>query len=228
VWKHQVSFASQFRLVFLDLAGHGKSGKNREIYTMELFAHDVKSVADKLNLRDIILLGHSMGGIVMLEAEKLLSERTIGLIAIDSLFPFPQGGYIGTPENAIPEIMKPMEENFIATISGLFDSMLTDKFTPQDIQMFKDIPASLDKRSMLSAYVELLKWDMHNILPDIEKPIKCITAGKTCPVEFRDEYSKLFDAIYIEELGHLLTVEDPVKFNKALNESIIELLNPSK
>ncbi len=95
-WKYQLLLSSKYRLVLLDLAGHGKSDKNRETYIMELSGQDVKSVVEKLDLRNIILIGYSMGGAVILEAEKLVSDRTIGLITTDSLFSeFPESTYVG-------------------------------------------------------------------------------------------------------------------------------------
>ncbi|GIR83279.1 MAG: hypothetical protein CM15mP84_10270 [Cellvibrionales bacterium] len=53
-------------------AGHGDSGANREEWSMANFGADVAAVAHALQLEDIILVGHSMGGQVALEAARVL------------------------------------------------------------------------------------------------------------------------------------------------------------
>ncbi|MHA1993248.1 MAG: alpha/beta fold hydrolase [Candidatus Hodarchaeales archaeon] len=63
VWKQQKSLSLKYKLVFIDLAGHGKSGKDREVYTMQSFAKDVKTVVNKFVFRKLFLIGCSMGGI---------------------------------------------------------------------------------------------------------------------------------------------------------------------
>lgn len=55
----------------LDLPGHGKDQTSRSIVTMDLYVRRVAEFIDEKNLRDFILVGHSMGGIVAsLIAEK--------------------------------------------------------------------------------------------------------------------------------------------------------------
>ncbi|MHA1934665.1 MAG: alpha/beta fold hydrolase [Candidatus Thorarchaeota archaeon] len=224
VWRHQLSFSTKYRVVLVDLAGHGESGKNRENYTMMLFAEDVRAVIEKLDLRNIILIGHSMSGAVILEAERLLTDRIIGLIPLDSLFLNSERGYVGNRDDVIEKIVKPLENEFTPTVTGLFRSFLSDRFDPQDAEEIEKTPLSLDKRSMISAFVELQKWDVHIVLPEITKPIKCIVAGNGFPQEMRDEYNQFFDTAYLEDVGHLLFIEDPERFNKILEERISELI----
>src|SRR5439155_14096476 len=85
-WQDQVArLARNHQVVTLDLAGHGRSGRTRKDYTMEAFGQDVKAVADALKLDRMVLVGHSMGGAVILEAAKRLGDRVVGLVPIDTL-----------------------------------------------------------------------------------------------------------------------------------------------
>jgi pimeloyl-ACP methyl ester carboxylesterase len=85
-WKDQVErFARGRQVVTLDLAGHGRSGRTRKSYTMQAFGQDVKAVADALKLDRIVLVGHSMGGPVILEAARALGDRVVGLVPVDTL-----------------------------------------------------------------------------------------------------------------------------------------------
>jgi pimeloyl-ACP methyl ester carboxylesterase len=195
---------------------------------MELFGEDVKAVVEHLDLTNIILIGPSMGGAVILEAERLISERTLGLIPVDALFPissFPNSGFEKLDDEQIREIAKPYQEDFVAAFTALFESMLSEKWTPEAIKLFGDSIPQLDERSMISALRELCKWDFFELLPEIKKPIKPIVAGRTLPEKtMREEYNRIFDAVYLEDIGHIMNLEDPEGFNAILEERIKEIL----
>src|SRR5210317_814998 len=74
-WRAQLPhFTKNHRVVVLDLAGHGHSGSTRSQYTMKSFGEDVKAVTEATGSRRIILIGHSMGGSVIAEAARLMSN----------------------------------------------------------------------------------------------------------------------------------------------------------
>ena len=56
----------------IDLAGHGESGLQRKLWTIEAFGGDVAAVVKKLGLKRVILIGHSTGGDVIAEAARQL------------------------------------------------------------------------------------------------------------------------------------------------------------
>jgi hypothetical protein len=165
-----------------------------------------------------------MGGDVILEAELLLLDRTIGLIPVDSLFPGSESPYIKQNEEKIKEITKPIKENFETSFRDFFDSLVSDKFDPKDEVNVETYIQSLDQRSLISARTELLKWDLNDVLPRIKKPIKCMIAGLTLNHQFREEYDNFFDAVYLEGLKHMLHKEDPESFNLILEQRINEIV----
>jgi len=60
-------FVPDFHVRALDFRGHGDSQwMNPPDYTYEVHAADLAAVAEKLDLRDFVLIGHSMGGLVSL------------------------------------------------------------------------------------------------------------------------------------------------------------------
>ncbi len=73
------------RVVALDLAGHGLSGHKRAKWTTQAFAQDVRAVVDKLGLKHVLLVGHSMSGPVILEAAALMPDKVVGVIPVDTL-----------------------------------------------------------------------------------------------------------------------------------------------
>jgi pimeloyl-ACP methyl ester carboxylesterase len=67
--------SSEYTVVALDLGGHGQSGHNRENWTIEDFAKDVRAVIDGLHLNNVILVGHSMGGEIILQTALHLTRQ---------------------------------------------------------------------------------------------------------------------------------------------------------
>jgi pimeloyl-ACP methyl ester carboxylesterase len=84
-WTHiAATFASEFRVVALDLSGHGNSD-HRANYVPEQWAAEVLAVADDggINARPVVI-GHSMGGFVTIVTAALHGDRLEGVIVCDS------------------------------------------------------------------------------------------------------------------------------------------------
>lgn len=87
-WRSQVAtFAETNRVVAVDLAGHGESGAGRPDWTMRAFGDDVAAIMDAEELRDAVLVGHSMGGDVIVEAALAVPDRVRALVWVDDYFP---------------------------------------------------------------------------------------------------------------------------------------------
>jgi pimeloyl-ACP methyl ester carboxylesterase len=97
-WDHTAPFlASEYRVVAMDLSGHGDSGW-RDSYSWEIWAAEVAAIA-RLITSDIkpVLVAHSMGGRVAMLAAADSADLGRGLILLDSRVP------IGLePEPAVP------------------------------------------------------------------------------------------------------------------------------
>ncbi|WP_353720053.1 alpha/beta hydrolase [Dyadobacter sp. 676] len=84
-WKEQVSFFKEkYKVVTMDLAGHGESGTNRDTWTLHGMADDVVIVIRELQLENVILVGHSLGANLILMAAAQYPGSVIGFIAIDN------------------------------------------------------------------------------------------------------------------------------------------------
>ncbi|MEN8133550.1 MAG: alpha/beta hydrolase, partial [Pseudomonadota bacterium] len=120
-WTPQLEyFAKQYQVVWVDLAGHGESGSHREQYTMQSFGQDVAAVVQETNAQQVVLVGHSMGGPVALEAAKLLGDRAIGIIGVDTFYtPFT---YPTTAEQ-IEAFAGPFREDYAKASQNMVQSM---------------------------------------------------------------------------------------------------------
>ncbi len=80
--------APHFSLLALDLRGHGASDWPGE-YSGELMRDDVLGVLDALGLTDVVLVGHSMGGVVAYLVAQEQPARVTRLVVEDVVPPFP-------------------------------------------------------------------------------------------------------------------------------------------
>jgi len=83
-WRDQLPyFSEEHKVVAIDLAGHGESGLGRQAWTMPAFGDDVVTVVAQLGLESTVLIGHSMGGDVIVDAALKLRDRVAGLVWAD-------------------------------------------------------------------------------------------------------------------------------------------------
>ncbi len=84
-WAQQVSFfVEKYRVVTMDLAAHGQSGTERDYWTIEDMADDVVQLIRQLELKNVILVGHSLGADLILIAATQYPGPVIGFIVVDN------------------------------------------------------------------------------------------------------------------------------------------------
>jgi pimeloyl-ACP methyl ester carboxylesterase len=84
-WDHIAPLlASGWRVVAMDLSGHGDSAR-RDRYSLDTWAYEVHAVVtDAGTAASSVVIGHSMGGLVTLRLAALAGSQIAGAVAIDS------------------------------------------------------------------------------------------------------------------------------------------------
>ena len=78
-------FTAHYHVRALDLRGHGDSDwPQPRAYSFETYAKDLAEVVERLDLRDFVLIGHSMGGMVSLHYAALYPGRVGKLVVVDT------------------------------------------------------------------------------------------------------------------------------------------------
>src|SRR4051812_24585957 len=110
-WRAQVPELKQkYTVITVDLAGHGGTDGGRSDWSMSRFGQDVATALSAVPNQRLILVGHSMGGPVAIEAARLMKNRVIGIIGVDTF------KTIGSPAPSraqVDALMKPFEADFI-------------------------------------------------------------------------------------------------------------------
>ncbi|MEJ2719512.1 MAG: alpha/beta hydrolase [bacterium] len=220
-WKNQIpNFAEDHKVVAVDLAGHGESGADRSDWTLEMFAADVAAVVETLGLEDVILIGHSMGGPVILETARLIPDRVIGLIGIDTFQDF-EREYTDVQKT---QFLTGLRMDFEGTTKGFVRMMFP---AGTDTSMVNAIASDMSAGPRdvgIGAMKSLLNFKPLEVLKQIHVPIRCINSDMLpTNVEADKRYAESFDVKYMEGRGHFLMLEDPDTFNELLAETISEM-----
>ncbi|MEM9534099.1 MAG: alpha/beta hydrolase [Cyanobacteria bacterium P01_E01_bin.45] len=224
-WQEQLdTFAEDYRVVSLDLAGHGLSGTNREDWTVAAHAADVEAVLEELELHNVIMVGHSMGGSVSVVAAGQMPERVIGIACVDTLH---DADAEFDPAFA-DQIATQMEADFMAVRS----EMLGQMFLPDSGGEVEAWVVQRGETAYAPAEFDLLQdfatFDLGAAMSEVDVPIRCVNANALPPmipetaVDTNQQYAD-FDAVIMDGVGHFLQLEDPEAFNVLLAETIAEI-----
>jgi pimeloyl-ACP methyl ester carboxylesterase len=219
-WLNQVDdLAQDHMVVTVDLPGHGLSGTDRAEWTVAGFGDDVAAVVEHLGLGEVILIGHSMGGPVSLEAARLMPGRTRGVIGVDT--------FQNVESEWDPEQQKAMLEAMDADFVGFCTTFVTSMFPEgADLDLVtatsNDMcggPAEIGSALMRN----FADYDRAQAMQSAGVPIRAVNATlwPTAP-EVNRKYAD-FDAVLMEDVGHFLMQETPEEFNHQLRAVIGEL-----
>ena len=120
-WHEQVdNFAQQYYVVSVDLGGHGEFQANRDVWSIAAFGGDVKVIVEQLDLAEVVLIGHSMGGMVALECARLMPKRVVGIVGVETLH---DAEFVYNKE-----MTKKAVENFKSDFRGTMTSFVRSAF----------------------------------------------------------------------------------------------------
>jgi pimeloyl-ACP methyl ester carboxylesterase len=224
-WREQIpAFKGRYTLVMVDLAGHGGTDGNRNDWTIARFGADVAAALSAVPNKQVILIGHSMGGPVALEAARLLKGRVIGIVGVDTF------KSIGAPlpsKAQVDALMKPFETDFIgATRSLVADHLFAKGANPQLAQKIAYDMSLSSPRVAVPSLRALLSYDFGPPLAELSVPIVAVESDLGEPMNearIRKVLPK-FHAVTLAGDGHFLMMEDPARFNPALDAEIAAVI----
>jgi pimeloyl-ACP methyl ester carboxylesterase len=223
-WKHQVdAFAADYRIVTLDQAGHGESGKDRKVWSVASLAGDVEAVVKALGLKRVILVGHSMGGPVALLAAKRMPGTVVAVIGADTL----QNAEFQPPEELRKKFMEAFEKDFKGTMRVGLAGMVHEKTDAELKKWLVSRAEAQDPKMALSLMRDLSGLDAKKLLQEAKVPVRCINSAgpfqffTPTAVEINKKYAD-YGAVTLEGVGHYPMLEKPAEFNQKLREVLKE------
>ncbi len=221
-WRpHLDALADRYRVVSLDLAGHGASGANRDDWTLDSMAGDVQAVIETLELDRVILVGHSMGGPIALLAAARMPERVIGIVAVDTL----HDADFSFPAALADQLAARLEADFYTTMTEAVPTMFPPTADRDVIAWVSSQAVLADRTAAVALIRSFSDFDMAAALAAVEVPIRCINSapwahgGMPTAIETNRRYAD-FDAVIIDGVGHYPMLEDPPTFRAGLRALI--------
>jgi pimeloyl-ACP methyl ester carboxylesterase len=225
-WRSQLPyFSKKHRVIMIDLAGHGHSGLTRSEYTMKGFGEDVQAVIEKTGSDHVILIGHSMGGLVIAETARLMPDQVIGLIGIDTLENIE---YPMTREE-LNQITAPFEKDFVSGSRQFVGKMISPQTDPQLREWILSDMSSAPPAVALSAMNEMMSQfitgEFAKLFDEIRLPVVTVN-GDLWPINYEANRRHMlsFEAIVLKGADHFLMMDRTEDFNPALENAINMIL----
>ena len=215
------ALAKRQRVLTLDLGGHGESGRDRARWTMASLGEDVKAVVDAVGAKEIVLVGHSMGGPVVLEAARRMPDRVKGIVLVDTLLDADQR----TPADQVEAMSKQLEADYKGVATHMANEYLFAAATPAAVRE-RVLKQALAMPTPLSIALlrEVWLYDPVPALREIKAPVRAVNADKfPTNVEGNRRHMPGYEAVIVTGSGHYPMIEQPEKFAAALDTALASL-----
>jgi 3-oxoadipate enol-lactonase len=225
MWEPQVKdLSATFRVIAVDLRGHGESSAPLWFSTMEMFADDLRALLDHLSIRKVVIAGFSMGGYVAFAFYRKYRDRVQGLVLADTR---PQSDSPEAKQGRFKTAQTAHKEGASAIAEAMLPKLLTPKTIgtrPEVVQKVRQIMGSIQVTGIgadLMAMAE--RPDSVPLLAEIDCPALVIVGeqdGLTPPADAKLMAQKIkgADLEIIPDAAHLSNFEQPGIFNKAVRK----------
>lgn len=212
--------SKKYKVICIDLLGHGKSENHGYVHTMSDQAEMVKSVLNYLKLRKYILIGHSMGGYIALSfAEKHL-KNVKGLCLMNSTA-LPDSTEKKLNRNRAIKAVKQNHKTFVRIAIPMLFSEENRAIFPDEIKQISNEALQISKQGIIASLEGMkIREDLTSIYKNSNFPIQMII-GKQDPAL---DYSKLIEQtkntkVQLTEFpdGHMSHIENKTELIKALS-----------
>ncbi|MEM7262719.1 MAG: alpha/beta hydrolase [Planctomycetota bacterium] len=228
-WESQVvHFQGDYRVVTMDLGGHGESTKNvaqRPQWSLPRLAEDVRSVLHDVERRSelgrFVIVGHSLGGPVSAMAATDLPGELRGVVGVDT--------FHDASVEFTPEMIDGMAGRFADDFHGAVDRMVAGSFAPPADEVAVERVQSIARRvnprigvAILRSYVGV---SLGEVLRRCPVPVFCINADRQkTELSTNRRYAPNFEVAVLSDVGHFLMIEKPYEFHRYLEAAIDRLL----
>ncbi len=222
-WRAQIEdLKADYTVVAVNLAGHGASGRNRTHWTIPAFGADVAAVLTALPAGKVVLVGHSMGGPVALEAARLIPDRLLGIIGVDT---FDSLGAAPQPNPMVDALIERLQVDYIgATREFVTTALFPASADPALVRRVADYIARTPPEIAVPSLAALSQYYTRPALAAIRAPIVDIRSDMW-PIALA-AIRRAVPAFRVDTMagrGHFPMLEDPAGFNVLLRREIAAL-----
>ncbi|MBW3594960.1 MAG: alpha/beta hydrolase [Actinobacteria bacterium] len=252
VWHYQLGGIGDHRLVFYDLRGHGRSRpKGDRRYNIATLVDDLIAVIDDAGLEEVVLVGHSVGGMIALDLcssqTDLLGSRIKGVVCVNTThrpaYETVTGGaaiaraerVLRRPLDALGNYHERVEylRKIIRPSDSLFMIVSFAAFGPHSSARQVDFTYDMLAETSTDVIFDLFKayrdFEVTELLPDVTVPVLVITGTHdriTVPgaSQFLAENLPKAELKTFDKAGHMTMMERHAEFNTMLAAFFDEVL----
>ena len=252
VWHYQLDGIDDHRLVFYDLRGHGLSQpKGRRRYNITTLVDDLMAVIEDSDLEEVVLVGHSVGGMIALDLcsarSDLLGSLIKGVVCVNTThrpaYETVTGGAaiaraervlrrpldaLGSQHHRVDylrRIIKPSDSLFLAVSYAAFGPHASAKQIDFTYDMLAETPTDV----LFDLFKAYRDFEVTDLLPDVTVPVLVMTGTHdriTVPgaSQFLAENLPKAELKVFERSGHMTMLEQHEEFNTIVGEFLDEVL----
>jgi pimeloyl-ACP methyl ester carboxylesterase len=231
-WFHQLEEFPRagFRAIAYDHRGHGQSVLGSAGHSLENLALDLRTVMEELDLRDAVLVGHSMGGVAVqafvTQFPEIAAERVSGIVLLSTLVKTPFGSHSTRAKARIEKLTNRVPDMSWVWASPNLGFLLArlgfgNDPQPSHVELVRQMLLECPPETRLDAPRSLIGLDLTKALPDVRIPTLVIvgTADLLTPPAQARLIAKLIPGARLEEFpggGHMLMLERTEPLDKMI------------
>ncbi|HPQ33703.1 MAG TPA: alpha/beta hydrolase [Tenuifilaceae bacterium] len=229
IWSDFVeTFYKKFRVVLVDLPGHGKSTVNNDSVSMDEMANAVNEVLNHLGISKVVLVGHSMGGYVTLAFANRFPEKVKGIVLFHS-HPNPD------PPQKLASRLSDIEKVSSGFLAKIVEASIPNLYANENVKRFeeyvarsKSIALKTSAKGVVAALSGMVNRDDRNdVIEKISSPVLIIFGRKDnlIPSDAAEKIVQKHPAsrvCWLENSGHMGFIEERNQATAAIASFLTE------
>jgi len=222
-WKNQVDyFSKNYNVYAIDLPGFGKSKAERTNWTIEEYANDVTAFIDRMNLKNVIIIGHSMAGEIMLQTALSNTSSIAGIVGVDN-FKFIDVSFTPEQMKQMTDFYPMLQNDFKKYAPAYADMMLFHPTTSKEVKdSVKTDFANCDSVIGYGTFMHQMQYANTDAqrLEQLNYKLYLINSDgfPTNEIGLTNHCKSSFQVQTITATGHYPMIEKPKEFNLILEK----------
>jgi pimeloyl-ACP methyl ester carboxylesterase len=212
MWTEYVSlFSEKYRVISIDLLGHGESECLGYVHSMEENANVVHEVLEHLQIEKAIIVGHSMGGYVGLAFAELYPKNIRKLVLLNST------SKEDTPEKKLnrTRAIKAVKQNYVGFVSLAIANLFSENNRTRLVEEIEKIKIQALKTPLQGIVASLegmkIRKDREDLLRKNLFPVLLILGKKDPVLDYEESVSQIEDTtaeLVLFDDGHMSHIEN--------------------
>ncbi len=220
MWKEYIDFFSQkYRIITIDLLGHGESDSLGYVHETEDNANVVNEVLEHLKIEKTIILGHSMGGYVGLAFAELYPQKIQKLVLLNST------SKEDSTEKKLnrTRAIKAVKQNYISFVSLAIANLFSENNRTrlaEEIEKVKEQALKTPLQGIVASLEGMkIRKDREWLLKENRFPVLLILGKKDPVLSYEDSLTQIEDTtveLITFDDGHMSQIENKEELKKIL------------